>query len=78
MPVKMKKPASGRHAGLFTPSATEQALIDHSSGDSLRENFSRQTTPSLREVMSEIGRILLCSLGFAAVLEIFARVAGLK
>ena len=53
-------------------------MIDHGGSDGLHENFSRQTTPSLREVMNEIGRILLCSLGFAAVLEIFARVAGFK
>jgi hypothetical protein len=55
----MKKPASGRPAGL-------------------PESFSRRTTPSLRDVMAEIGRILFCSLGLAAVLEIFARVAGFK
>jgi len=78
LPFKMKKPESGSHASLFTPSTAEQAMIDHGSGDGMRENFSRQTTPSPREVMAEIGRILLCSLGFAAVLEISARVAGLK
>ena len=42
------------------------------------EDFSSKATPSPREILNEAGRILLCSLGLAALVEICARVAGFK
>lgn len=84
----LKKHSAERSAGLLSRLAQQQAARpyvagDHDAGDHrsaaealLDEDFSRVTAPSLHEVLAELGRILLCSLGLAALFEIIARVAG--